>query len=456
MELKRVRRLDNMTLTPAYFTPEGYLRDRPIVTTYGVFEYENDDGTKHYELRLPEEVFDPESLKSYEGKPIIFTHRAGEITKDNVAMEQIGTILGPGVKDGDNVRADIIIHDSKQLNRGLRELSLGYDADLEESPGTWNGQHYDIIQHNIRINHLALVREARAGHKARLNLDGKPSKGGNRNMATKRKDGVETLTPEQLAEAIKMYLEANPPAAPEAGPEPEPESTPASEGGTEASEDPIEKARQNAERRDADISAVTPEEIPQMQQEIKTLLAEIDKMKGAGDMNTDSEDLTQKIEGEGGENDPSDFGVEEKLDGEEPDCMDGDDITAPAVDKQAKMDSKNAEETFADMYSIVQMAAKLNLGGYVPKSIMEGKKRIIGAVNPKLKLDGKSGAYIDGAYEVACQQISAGRTKAEANMKKVVGGTEKRTDGKPETDSAAAARERMVSRMMKNNEGGKE
>lgn len=108
------------------------------------------------------------------------------------------------------------------------------------------------------------------------------------------------------------------------------------------------------------------------------------------------------------------------------------------------------------MYSIVQMAAKLNLGGYVPKSIMEGKKRIIGAVNPKLKLDGKSGAYVDGAYEVACQQIAAGRTKAEANMKKVIGGTEQRADGKPETESAADARKRMVNRMMKNNEGGKE
>ena len=43
---------------------------------------------------------------------------------------------------------------------GLKELSLGYNLDLDETPGEWEGQPYDAVQRNIVINHLALVLEA--------------------------------------------------------------------------------------------------------------------------------------------------------------------------------------------------------------------------------------------------------------------------------------------------------
>ena len=55
MKLRKVSRLDSIPLGAAYFTKEGYLRDRPVVTTCGTFEYE-DNGSVHYELRLPEDV----------------------------------------------------------------------------------------------------------------------------------------------------------------------------------------------------------------------------------------------------------------------------------------------------------------------------------------------------------------------------------------------------------------
>ena len=55
-------------------------------------------------------------------------------------------------------------------------MSLGYNLDLEETPGVWEGQPYDVIQRNIVINHLALVMEARAGDQARLNIDGRDQK----------------------------------------------------------------------------------------------------------------------------------------------------------------------------------------------------------------------------------------------------------------------------------------
>ena len=46
--LKRGRRLDSIRLDRndrTYFTAEGYLVDHPILTTIGIFEYKEDDGS---------------------------------------------------------------------------------------------------------------------------------------------------------------------------------------------------------------------------------------------------------------------------------------------------------------------------------------------------------------------------------------------------------------------------
>ena len=137
----KYQRLDSISLDQTYYTEEGYLVDHPIVTTCGIFEYKNEDGSMRRELRLPEDVFNEKSLKSYKGKPIIITHDAGEVSKDNVRREQIGTIMSEGYQDGDSVRCEIIIHDTNALKRcGLKELSLGYSLDTEETPGVWRGE----------------------------------------------------------------------------------------------------------------------------------------------------------------------------------------------------------------------------------------------------------------------------------------------------------------------------
>ena len=155
-------------------TDEGYLVDRPIVGRTGIQIYRNADGTITRELRLPEEVFNADALASFKGKPITDGHPMGGVNAANYKKLTIGSILNDGAKDGDNVRADIVINDADAIDKaekgGIRELSLGYKVDLEFTPGVWNGEAYDAIQKNIRINHLALVPKGRAGN-ARLNLD---------------------------------------------------------------------------------------------------------------------------------------------------------------------------------------------------------------------------------------------------------------------------------------------
>lgn len=435
MKLKTVKRLDSIPLSPAFFTPEGYLRDRPIVTTCGIFEYIGDDGETVRELRLPDEVFSPDSLESYKGKPIIITHDAGEVNKNNAKREQIGTILSPGQRDGDSVRAEIVIHDTDAMKAsGLKELSLGYDVDIDPTPGTWHGQPYDSIQRNIRINHLALVDEARAGHTARLNLDGKKNKnpkGGEKKMY-KRKDGVDMLTPEQLEEAVEMYMAAHQADFPVID-----------EGEAQEEKSPVEQIRENTDRRDADIEAITAEEIPQMHEEIKTLLGEIDKLQGANDVSADGIGCLQnKDEGEPTA-DPDKQDAEEITD---PDKTDGDDTQAPAEDTSMKMDA--AERTFSDMYAICQMAAKLNLDGFTPRSVLDGKKAIIRAVNPKVHLDGKSREYVDGAYEAACTAI-ASRKSTSAQKAKAYGTMNADSAAFSGESEAEKARKRMIENMRK-------
>ena len=166
-------RYDRATIR-AEVTDEGYLVDSPIVGRVGIQLYKNADGTVRREFRPPEEVFNSDSLNSFVGKPITDGHPAEMVNAKNAKSLLVGAIHTEGKQDGENVVAGITIHDAdmidKVMNGGKRELSLGYKVDIEDTPGVWNGQEYDAIQRNIRINHLAIVPRGRAGN-ARLNLD---------------------------------------------------------------------------------------------------------------------------------------------------------------------------------------------------------------------------------------------------------------------------------------------
>ena len=166
-------RYDRATIK-ASVTDEGFLVDSPVVGRVGIQLYKNADGSVRREFRPPEEVFKADSLNSFVGKPITDGHPAEMVNAKNAKSLLVGAIHTEGKQDGDNVVAGITIHDADMIDKimkgGKRELSLGYKVDIEEISGVWNGQEYDAIQRNIRINHLAIVPRGRAGN-ARLNLD---------------------------------------------------------------------------------------------------------------------------------------------------------------------------------------------------------------------------------------------------------------------------------------------
>ena len=150
---------------------DGFIHDTPVLTRTGVFVYLKPDGSERREYRPPEEVFRVDSLKGYKGLPITNGH-PGLVTSANAANHTIGAVLGEARQDGNNLIADIVIHNPAAVNAGNKELSVGYELDLDETPGiSPDGERYDAIQRNIRPNHLAIVRKGRAGV-ARLNMDG--------------------------------------------------------------------------------------------------------------------------------------------------------------------------------------------------------------------------------------------------------------------------------------------
>lgn len=159
----------------ATVTDEGFLVDSPIVGRIGIQLYRDENGEIRRELRLPEEVFHPDSLATFSGKPITDGHpEEGFVDSRNAKKLTVGSVNSQGRQDANNVIVDIAIFDAEVIDKaikgGKKELSLGYRADLEMISGEWEGQPYDAIQRNIRINHLAVVSRGRAGN-AKLNLD---------------------------------------------------------------------------------------------------------------------------------------------------------------------------------------------------------------------------------------------------------------------------------------------
>lgn len=420
------QRYDSIPLGETYFTPEGYLIDNPILTRVGIFEYKRPDGTIRRELRLPEDVFAPESLASYKGKPVILTHEAGMIDTENVQQEHIGTILSEGVQDGENVRAQIVIHDAHSLSYGLRELSVGYSLDLEEVPGEWQGQPYDAIQHNIRVNHLALVQKARAGDSARLNIDGEDTqtqdqKGGN--TMSKRKDG---LTPEEIAQLVEEYKKRKEQRMVDQSAADSDDEQENQDEGEEETADPVQEVKENRDRRDAAGDCETMDEasgvIAQQDADIQKLLDFIAQLQAKIDFDEASEQETKT------ENNADEEGAEQASQEEK-------------EEESVNMDSIDAY--ISQKIELIRLGDKLHMDGIDTMKPMDAKKAIIKKVNPNIRLDGKDKAYIDAMYDVTKENIGKRKDVDYQRQQMFHGDSVRRTA----VDGQTEARKRMIEKM---------
>lgn len=128
--------------------------------------------------RPAEEVFKTDSLASYAHKPVTFGHPQDGVTAATWKQLAVGNVGGDVVRDGGFVRVPLVIMDAQSIQAvedGTRELSMGYECRLEFTDGvTPEGESYQAVQRDIRINHAAIVERGRAGHQCRIGDKGKP------------------------------------------------------------------------------------------------------------------------------------------------------------------------------------------------------------------------------------------------------------------------------------------
>ena len=128
----------------------------------------------YYVYRPAEELFSKETIDSFKSVvPLTDEHEM--LGKDYTPAESKGVegvVFGPHPSDdGLYLKGNVKIFSERMkhlLNRGKKELSMGYFCDYDLTAGEFNGQHYDVVQRNLRANHVALVDRGRSGSDVRV------------------------------------------------------------------------------------------------------------------------------------------------------------------------------------------------------------------------------------------------------------------------------------------------
>jgi hypothetical protein len=194
-------------------TPEGFLlcTDVPIARTGTLLYGEGEtplnvgkDGIVKID-RDPDEVFRKETLASFEGKPVTLEHPDEDVNPENFKEHVVGVTQnvrqGKGIED-DLILSDLLIQDKEAIDAvrdGIyRELSCGYDADYEQT-GPGRGRQLNIIG-----NHVALVKQGRAGSRCAIQ-DRRTimAKKGTKDLAARFLDAFKSRDAMELKEAMK-------------------------------------------------------------------------------------------------------------------------------------------------------------------------------------------------------------------------------------------------------------
>lgn len=218
----QVSRYDYGQVTKSEVTDEGYLKVWCKAARVGTQLYTRGDGTQVREYRPEDEVSNPDSLASFGMKAVTLNHPKVLLDSKTTKLHQVGH-AGSHVRFSDGfVEVALVLTDQDAIDavqRGdAQEVSAGYRVDYDPTPGvTPQGESYDGIQRNIKVNHIALVNRARAGRQARLLLDScdrndavadieSPSNSPVISMARITLDGLDIELPADAAGAVQSFV----------------------------------------------------------------------------------------------------------------------------------------------------------------------------------------------------------------------------------------------------------
>lgn len=164
--------------------------------------------------RPESEVFSRDSMASFAAAPFTIDHPTTPVDSTNWRDLGVGEVNGDVVRDGGFVRVPVIVRDAaavEKVRTTHKQLSMGYSCSLDWTPGTTpDGQTYDAVQRDIKINHLAAVRAARGGPELKISDErsANPSTG-DIPMKTLTIDGLRVPNVSDEAEAAIVKLQAD-------------------------------------------------------------------------------------------------------------------------------------------------------------------------------------------------------------------------------------------------------
>lgn len=151
-------------------TQEGYLTGNINVTGAGVFHYLGDDHKFVGRLRSVEEV--KKATASINCKPVTLQHPNQPVTLDNIDELSVGMSANDASFDGLNNHVTITVTSPKAIKAikdgAVKAISMGYRCSVVQNDGVWQGSKHKQEQKDIVYNHIALVREGRAGDQVKF------------------------------------------------------------------------------------------------------------------------------------------------------------------------------------------------------------------------------------------------------------------------------------------------
>lgn len=338
-------------------TPQGGILANAYLTRIGVFEYKREDGSITRELRHPDHVFDEDSLATLAHAPLTIGH-PGLVRADNYKALTVGHVADVIPKKR-YVAAEVRIQDAETVTKvdagDLIELSCGYECEVVQQSGAYDGEEYDAVQTNIRYNHVGLGPKGwgRAGGEVKLRIDGAAYAIG---MPVERKDAEAPKTEPATEKKDTQEIPAAPPAAPPSDPPPP--------------------------------SVASPETI--------------DEIKAIRDM-----------------------------------------LKARVAELEARLTPAALDSALEARVALREKARKVVGDGvdFAGKTDREVKVAAIKATRSDFNDDGKSDAYVDGAFEYAVDAS----TKSAAALGKL---NQDAASAKPPVDSVEEARKQMIERHM--------
>ena len=260
-----------------------------------------------------------------------------------------------------------------------------------------------------------------------------------------RTDGSAELTPEELEQAIALYVASkkndNPDTVSEGVPVADSEDEPVNEGTEAVKED----ESPSQEELVADIKSkcenisLEPDNAENTKTVLISLKDDLDKLLSALGEELSESVVLDEDDKETGE------GELEKVDSEDS-CKSSNEAKDMPV-----MNADSVDSIVSEKLSICRIGDKLRLDGLEKLTIKQAKLAIIKKVFPTMRMDSKSPEYINAIYDMAVVQSTKPKGIEYQKQQMTSGRTAARQDSSTNVSMAASARDRMINRT----EGGK-